>query len=73
MHIEELFGYINKTNDKKYLNVSLTPGNKNILLAYENMWNDIKKEVKEVNDGKNVEYDKNLKKKISLNVMMICH
>ena len=57
-----MFGYINKINDKKYLNISLTPGNKDILLAYKKMWNDIRKGVKEVNHGKNVEYDKNLKK-----------
>ena len=62
LHIDELFGYINKINDKKYLNISLAPGNKDILLAYEKMWNDIRKGVKEVNDGKNVEYDKNLKR-----------
>ena len=62
MHIDEFFGYIDKTNDKKYLNISITPANGDILLAYEKMWNNIRKGIKEVNDGKDVEYDKNLKR-----------
>ena len=61
LHTDELFEYIDKINDKKYLNISLTPGNGDILLTYEKMWNDIRKGIKEVNDGKDVEYDKNLK------------
>ena len=43
LHIDELFGYIDKINDKKYLNISVAPGNGDILLAYEKMWNDIRK------------------------------
>ena len=62
MHIDELFGYIDKINDKKYLNISVTPGNEDILLAYGKMWNDIRKGIKEVNDGKDIEYDKNLER-----------
>ena len=62
LFIDELFGYIDEFNDKKYLNISVTPGNGDILLAYEKIWNDIKKGLKEVNNGKNVEYDKNLKR-----------
>ena len=61
LNIDELFGYIDKVNDKKYLNISVTPGNGDILLAYEKMWNDIRKGIKEVNDGKDVKYDRNLK------------
>ena len=62
LHIDELFGYIDKINDKKYLNISVTPGNEDILLAYGKMWNDIRKGIKEVNDGKDIEYDKNLER-----------
>ena len=62
MHIDEYFGYIDKIKDKKYLNISVTPGNGDILLACEKMWNDIRKGIKEVNDGKDVEYDRNLKR-----------
>ena len=62
LHIDELFGYIDKINDKKYLNISITTGNGDILLVYEKMWNYIRKGIKEVNDGKDVEYDKNLKR-----------
>ena len=62
LHIDELFGYIDKINDKKYLNISVTPRNGDILLAYEKMRNDIRKGIKEVNDGKDVEYDRNLKR-----------
>ena len=62
LHIDELFGYIDKINDKKHLNISLTPGNGDILLAYEKMWNDIRKEIKEVNDGKDVKNDRNIKR-----------
>ena len=61
LNIDELFGYIDKVNDKKYLNISVTPGNGDILLAFEKMWNDIRKGIKEVNDGKDVKYDRNLK------------
>ena len=57
MHIDELFGYIDRINDKKYLNISVTPGNGDILLAFEKMWNDIGKGIKEVNDGKYVEFE----------------
>ena len=56
MHIDKLF------KNKKYLNISLTPGNGDILLLYEKMWNDIRKIIKEVNDGKDVEYDRNFKR-----------
>ena len=62
LRIDELFGYIDKINDKKYLNISLKPGNGDILLAYEKVWNDIRKGIKEVNDGKDVKYDRNLKR-----------
>ena len=57
-----MFGYIDKINDKKYLNISITLANGDNLLAYEKMWDDIRKGIKEVNDGKDVEYDKNLKR-----------
>ena len=57
-----MFGYIDKINDKKYLNISVTPGNGDISLAYEKMWNNTRKGIKEVNDKKDVKYDRNLKR-----------
>ena len=57
-----MLGYIDKFTDKKCLNISITLANGDNLLVYEKRWNDIRKGIKEVNDGKDVEYDKNLKR-----------
>ena len=51
-----------KKNGNKYLNITLTDSNNDVLIKYAEVWNGIKNQVKKINNESVVEYDKNYMK-----------
>ena len=45
--------------------------NKEVSKKYEEVWEGVKKEIETINDGKKIEYSKDLNK-LGLRLMMIC-
>ena len=58
MFISELDGFIGEKNGNKYLNITLTDSNNDILIKYAEVWNGIKNQIKKINNDSVVEYDK---------------
>ena len=63
--IGELDGFIEEKEGSKYLNISLTYNNKDILIKYPKVWSGIKDQIKKVNDSSVGEYAKDYLKIIS--------
>ena len=62
MFISELDGFINEKNGNKYLNITLTDSNNDVLIKYAEVWNGIKDQIKKINNDSIVEYDKDYMK-----------
>ena len=62
MFISELDGFIDEKNGNKYLSITLTDSNNDVLIKYAEVWNGIKNQVKKINDDSVVEYDKDYMK-----------
>ena len=62
MIISELDGFINEKNGNKYLNITLTDSNNDVLIKYAEVWNGIKDQIKKINNDSIVEYDKDYMK-----------
>ena len=62
MFISELDGFINEKNGNKYLNITLTDSNNDVLIKYTEVWNGIKNQIKKINNDSIVEYDKDYMK-----------
>ena len=60
--IVELDGFIEEKEGIKYLNISLTYSNNDVLIKYAEVWSGIKDQIKEINDGQIGEYDKDYMK-----------
>ena len=60
--IVELDGFIEEKEGIKYLNISLTYYNNDVLIKYVEVWSGIKDQIKEINDGQIGEYDKDYMK-----------
>ena len=60
--IGELDGFIEKKAGSKYLNISLTYNNNDVLIKYAEVWSGIKDQIKKINDGQIGEYDKDYMK-----------
>ena len=60
--IRELDGFIDEKNGNKYLNVTLTDSNNDILIKYAEVWSGIKDQIKKMNNDSVVEYDKDYMK-----------
>ena len=58
MFISELYGFIDEKNGNKYLNITLTDSNNDVLIKYAEVWNGIKNQVKKINNDSVVEFDK---------------
>ena len=56
--IGELEGFIEKKEASKYLNISLTYNNNDVLTKYAEVWSGIKDKIKKINDGSVDEYAK---------------
>ena len=62
MVIGELDGFIEEKEGSKYLNISLTYNNNDVLIKYAEVWNGIKDQIKKINDGSVGEYGKDYMK-----------
>ena len=60
--IRELDGFIDEKNGNKYLNITLTDGNNDVLIKYAEVWSGIKDQIKKINNDSVVEYDKDYMK-----------
>ena len=62
LFISELDGFIDEKNGNKYLNITLTDSNNDVLIKYAEVWNGIKNQIKKINNDSVVEYDKDYMK-----------
>ena len=51
MLISELDGFIEEKEGSKYLNISLTYNNNDVLIKYAEVWSGIKDQIKKINNG----------------------
>ena len=58
MLIGELEGFIEEKEGSKYLNISVTYNNNDILIKYAEVWIGIKNQIKKINNGSVGEYFK---------------
>ena len=56
--INELHGFIEEKESSKYLNISLTYNNNDVLVKYAEVWSGIKDQIKKINNGSVGEYAK---------------
>ena len=59
--INEMIGHFTKNNEIKHLVLDDIGENKEILEKYEEVWEDIKKEIEIINSGEKIEYGKDFK------------
>ena len=60
--INEMIGHFKEKNGNKYLVLNDVDKNKEVLKKYEEVWEDIKKEIETIIDGEKIEYGKDFKK-----------
>ena len=56
--INESDGFIEEKESSKYLNISLTYNNNDVLVKYAEVWSGIKDQIRKINDGSVREYPK---------------
>ena len=54
--------YIEKSNENKYLFFTSTDGNKEVLVKFTKLWDEIKYLIETINEGKKGEYEKDFMK-----------
>ena len=62
LFIGELDGFIEEKEGNKYLNISLTRSNNEVLIKYAEVWSGIKDQIKKINNGSVGEYGKDYMK-----------
>ena len=62
LFISELDEFIDEKNGNKYLSITLTDSNNDVLIKYAEVWNGIKNQIKKINNDSVVEYDKDYMK-----------
>ena len=60
--VNEKIGRFEEKNENKYLVLDDVDENKEVSKKYEEVWEDVKKEIETINGGERVEYGKDLKK-----------
>ena len=60
--ISELDGFIEEKEGSKYLNITLTDSNNDVLIKYAEVWRRIKDQIKKINNGSVGEYGKDYMK-----------
>ena len=55
--IDDLDGFIEEKEGSKYLDISLTHNNNDVLIKYAEVWSGIKDQIKKINNGSVGEYD----------------
>ena len=58
LFISELDRFVDEKNGNKYLNITLTDSNNDVLIKYAQVWNGIKNQIKKINNDSVVAYDK---------------
>ena len=56
--INKMIGHFKEKNENKYLVLDKIDENKEVSKTYEEVWEDIKKEIETINSGKKIEYGK---------------
>ena len=67
-----MIGHFEEKNENKCLVLDDVDENKEVSKKYDEVWEGVKKEIETINGAKKIEYGKDFKK-LSLNLMMICH
>ena len=62
LFIKQLDGFIDEKNCNKYLNITLTDSNNDVLIKYAEVWSGIKDQIKKINNDSISEYDKDYMK-----------
>ena len=62
LNIKELDGFIDEKNGNKYLNITLTDNNNDVLIKYAEVWSGIKDQIKKINNDSVSKYDKDCMK-----------
>ena len=57
-----MIGHFEEKNENKYLVLDDVDENKEVSKKYEEVWEDVKKEIETINGGEKTEYGKDLKK-----------
>ena len=57
-----MIGHFEEKNENKYLVLDDIDENKEVPKKYEELWDEIKKDIKTINGGERVEYEKDFKK-----------
>ena len=60
--IKKLDGFIDENEGNKYLNITLTDSNNDVLIKYAEVWSGIKDQIKKTNNDSVDEYDKDYMK-----------
>ena len=60
--IKKLDGFIDEIESNKYLNITLTDSNNDVLIKYAKVWSGIKDQIKKINNDSVGEYDKDYMK-----------
>ena len=60
--VDEIDGFIEEKEGSKYLNISLTDSNSEVLKKYAGIWSGIKDQIEKINNGKLGEYGKDYMK-----------
>ena len=71
--INEMIGHAEEKNENKYLVLDYIFENKEVLEKYEEIWEDIKKEIETINGGKKKLNMEKILKQLDLSLMIICH
>ena len=62
LYIRELDGFIDEKGGSKYLNITLTDSNNDVLKKYAEVWKGIKNQIKKINNSSVGEYGKDYMK-----------
>ena len=68
-----MIGHAEEKNENKYLVLDYIFENKEVLEKYEEIWEDIKKEIENINGGKKKLNMEKILKQLDLSLMIICH
>ena len=60
--INEIIGHFEEQNENKYLILDDVDVNKEVSKKYEEVWEDVKKEIETINGGEKIEYEKDYMK-----------
>ena len=60
--VDEVDGFVEEKEGSKYLNISITDSNSEVLKKYAEVWSGIKDQIKKINNSQLGEYGKDYKR-----------